>query len=225
MNLKKVVGYKAAEFIESGMTVGLGTGTTAAYLVEALGKRVAEENLDIICVTTSKRTSEQAASLSIPLTPLENVDHIDLTIDGADEISADFQGIKGGGGAHLFEKIVASNSNKNMWIVDKNKLVPELGAFPLPIEVVKFGSGNLYSFLEKNNLKPAWRLSESNEKFITDDDNYIIDLHLGKIKQPRELAAWLEALTGVVEHGLFLDTVDTIIVGSSEGSEVIQVKL
>lgn len=212
-----MVGYKAAEYIEEGMVVGLGTGSTARYLVEALGERVREEKLSITAVTTSNRTAEQAKELNIPLKDIDEVDEIDLTIDGADEISSDFQGIKGGGAAHLFEKVVATYSKKNMWIVDESKVVDQLGAFPLPIEVVHFGSGQLFRRFEREGYKPSWRLTDSGEKLKTDDGNLVIDLHLEKIEKPHELANWLQSLTGVVEHGLFLDIVNTVIIGTEDG--------
>ncbi|WP_208559182.1 ribose-5-phosphate isomerase RpiA [Marinilactibacillus kalidii] len=217
MNLKKMVGYKAAEFVKEGMTVGLGTGSTAFYMVEAIGKRVNEEGLKITGVTTSSSTTKQAEELNIPLKNIDEVEKIDVTIDGADEISSEYQGIKGGGAAHLFEKTVANLSDKNIWIVDESKLVETLGAFPLPVEVVHFGSGQLFKRFEKAGYKPAWRMTDTGEKHVTDSGNLIIDLHMGLIEEPKTLASWLDSLTGVVEHGLFLDCVDTVIVGTSEG--------
>lgn len=224
MNFKKQVGYKAAEFVKPKMTIGLGTGSTAYYLVEALGKRVAEEGLNIVGVTTSNETKEHALSLNISLKTLDEVDSIDLTIDGADEISDDFQGIKGGGGALLFEKLVASNSKQNMWIIDEYKRVENLGQYPLPVEVVKYGSEKLFHKFQKKEYNPSWRVTDSGDKFLTDDNNYIIDLRLGKIEHPHKLSKELIEQVGVVEHGLFLDTVDTVIVGKKEGSEIIEVR-
>lgn len=223
MNFKKQVGYKAAEFVKPKMTIGLGTGSTAYYLVEALGKRVAEEGLNIVGVTTSNETKEHALSLNISLKTLSEVDSIDLTIDGADEISDDFQGIKGGGGALLFEKLVASNSKRNMWIIDEYKCVENLGKYPLPVEVVKYGSEKLFQKFQKKEYNPSWRVTDSGDKFLTDDNNYIIDLRLGKIEFPHQLSKELIEQVGVVEHGLFLDTVDTVIVGKKEGPEIIEV--
>lgn len=136
--LKSLVGKKSVEWIKDGMTVGLGTGSTVYYMVEELGRRVKDENLKITGVTTSIRTANQAKSLGIPLKSVDTVDHIDITIDGADEISSDFQGIKGGGAALLYEKIVATNSDKVMWIVDESKMVDKLGRFPLPVEVIPY---------------------------------------------------------------------------------------
>lgn len=223
MNLKQMVGYKAAEFIKEGMTVGLGTGSTAYYMVEALGKRVKEEGLTITGVTTSRRTTEQAKELGIPLKDVDEVDAIDVTIDGADEISDDFQGIKGGGAAHLFEKVVAHLSKEVIWIVDESKMVKELGAFPLPVEVVQFGSGQVYRLFEKKGLNPTFRQTDAGEKVLTDSGNYVIDLHLSVIDKPHELAQWLDSVTGVVEHGLFLDTVTKVIVGREAGPIVKEV--
>ncbi|WP_034300555.1 ribose-5-phosphate isomerase RpiA [Alkalibacterium sp. AK22] len=223
MNLKKMVGYKAAEFIEDGMTVGLGTGSTAFYMVEALGRRVEEEGLKVTGVTTSHRTTKQASELGIPLKDIDEVDSIDLTIDGADEISEDFQGIKGGGAAHLFEKMVADLSDEVIWIVDESKMVKRLGAFPLPVEVVKFGHGQVKNLFERKGLNPQIRLDQNGQKVETDSGNYVIDLKLEIIEKPHELAAFLDSVTGVVEHGLFLDCVSKVIVGKTGGPEVIEV--
>lgn len=223
MNLKKMVGYKAAEFIEDGMIVGLGTGSTAYYMVEAIGKRVKEEGLSIVGVTTSHRTTEQARDLGIPLKDINEVDHIDITIDGADEISDDFQGIKGGGAAHLFEKMVANQSEEVIWIVDDSKMVEKLGAFPLPVEVVKFGCDQVFNLFNKEKLSPSYRLDNNGDKLVTDSGNFIIDLQLDVIEEPQELAKWLDSVTGVVEHGLFLNCVTKVIVGREDGPEVINV--
>lgn len=224
VNQKKLVGEKAATFVEDNMVVGLGTGSTATYMVEALAKRVQEEGLSITCVATSIATFELAKSLGLNIKDVAEVSEIDLTIDGADEVSPDFQGIKGGGGAHLFEKIVAINSKRNIWIVDDSKLVDTLGAFPLPVEVVQFGSEYLYASFEEKGYKPAFRVNEDGEKFVTDSGNYIIDLHLGEIKNPKDLAVELKSEVGVVEHGLFIDIVDLVIVGSDSGEVTIKEK-
>ncbi|MBM6614599.1 ribose-5-phosphate isomerase RpiA [Desemzia sp. RIT804] len=223
MDLKQMVGEKAAEFVKDGMVVGLGTGSTAYYMVEAIGKRV-KEGLNIIGVTTSNRTQEQAEALGIPLKSVDEIDRIDITIDGADEISQAYQGIKGGGAAHLFEKIVADNSDKVIWIVDDSKMVEELGAFPLPVEVIPYGSQQLYRLFEDKGYKPTFRQDTNEELLMTDAGHYIIDLHMERIERPHELAEWLDGLTGVVEHGLFLDRVNTIIVGSESGVEIIEAR-
>ncbi|AZP03393.1 ribose-5-phosphate isomerase RpiA [Jeotgalibaca ciconiae] len=216
MELKKAVGIKAADYIENGMVVGLGTGSTAYYFVEEVGRRMKEEGLDIVGVTTSIRTKEQAERLQIPLKSVDEVEYIDMTIDGADEISDDFHGIKGGGAAHLYEKIVANNSKKIIWIVDESKMVQKLGAFPLPIEVVKYGSQQLFKRFEEKGYQPSFRKNEDDTLYLTDEQNYIIDLHLGQIDYPIELEKELDKMTGVVEHGLFLNCVDTVLIGTSE---------
>lgn len=223
MNVKQLVGEKAAEFVKDGMVIGLGTGSTAYYMVEAVGKKVSE-GLNIIGVTTSTRTKEHAEKLGIPLKSVDEVDKIDLTIDGADEISDTYQGIKGGGAAHLYEKIVADNSTEVIWIVDESKMVADLGAFPLPVEVIPYGSQQLYRLFEEKGYQPDFRKDDNNEHYLTDAGHYIIDLHLEKIENPHELAKWLDSLTGMVEHGLFLDCVNTIIVGSEKGIEIIKTR-
>ena len=222
--LKQLVGQKAVEFIKDNMTVGLGTGSTVKYMVDALGERVKNENLHIVGVPTSNRTAKQARDLGITVKSVDEVDHIDLTIDGADEISADFQGIKGGGAAHLFEKIVATNSNKVMWIVDESKMVDKLGKFPLPLEVIPYGSKQLFKKLAKKGLNPQFRLDENGQHVLTDSKNYVIDLHLGEIDHPHELADYLIKQVGIVEQGLFLDMVNTVIVGRQDGPEVLQAR-
>lgn len=217
MNLKKLVGDKAATYVEDGMILGLGTGSTAKYMVDAVAKRVKEENLNLTCVTTSSRTEEQALSLGLNVVDLSEVAEIDLTIDGADEVSPAFQGVKGGGGALLFEKIVAINSKKNIWIVDQSKQVDTLGAFPLAVEVVTIGSDHLFREFEKEGFKPSFRMTEDNELYETDAANYIIDLHLDKIENPVELADNLKNRVGVVDHGLFIDICDMVIVSDDAG--------
>lgn len=217
MNQKKLVGDKAATFVEDKMVVGLGTGSTAVYMVKAVAKRVKEEGLHLTCVSTSHATRELATELGLNVVDLSEVDAIDLTIDGADEVSTDFQGIKGGGGAHLFEKIVAENSNKNIWIVDESKEVEVLGAFPLPVEVVPFGHELLFRIFEEKGYSPELRMHDAGKPFETDSDNFIIDLHLEQIAEPKALAQELKMLTGVVEHGLFIDIVDQVIIGNDQG--------
>lgn len=219
--LKRLVGEKSVEWIKDGMIVGLGTGSTVYYMVEALGRRVKEEGLNITGVTTSNVTAKQATSLGIPLVSVDEADHIDIVIDGADEISADFQGIKGGGAALLYEKIVAVNSAKVLWIVDESKMVDKLGAFPLPVEVIPYGSQKVFDRFVKKGLHPTFRKQENGSLLLTDSDNYIIDLHLEKIDDPHTLADYLIKQVGVVEHGLFLDMVNDVIVGTQTGPVIL----
>ncbi|MTD40020.1 ribose-5-phosphate isomerase RpiA [Erwinia sp. CPCC 100877] len=222
MNLKQMAGIEAAKYVKDGMIVGLGTGSTAKYMVEEIGRRVKEENLSVVGVTTSKGTELQAKALGIPLKSIDEVPYVDLTIDGADEISADFQGIKGGGAALLFEKIVATYSKKNIWIVDESKLVNKLGKFPLPVEVVPYGSQQLMRLFEEKDFAPSLRNTADGQTLVTDGGHYIIDLHLEEITEPLALGAYLDDLVGVVEHGLFLNIVSTVIVGSADGPRTIQ---
>lgn len=223
MNLKELVGIEAAKFVKDGMTVGLGTGSTAYYLVKELGRRVNEEGLKITGVVTSSKTEQQAKELGIPLKAIDDVESVDLTIDGTDEISDDFQGIKGGGAALLFEKVVATYSKDCIWIVDESKMVNKLGNFPLPVEVVPFGSHNVFRLFESKGYKPTWRMTDSNELLTTDGGHYIIDLHLEVIEDPHALATELDKCVGVVEHGLFIDMISRVIVGTPEGPKTLEV--
>lgn len=222
--LKAQTGQESVKYIKSGMIVGLGTGSTVRYMVDELGKQIKEGNLtDIVGVTTSSRTAKQARDLGITIRDIDDVDHIDLCIDGADEVSDDFQGIKGGGGALLWEKIVANASDKKIWIVDQSKLVHKLGKFPLPVEVIPFGAQLVFNRMEKKGYKPSWRM-DGDKKFLTDEKNYIIDLHLGEIDHPMQLADELIHMVGVVESGLFLNRVNDVIVGTEDGPKVLHAR-
>lgn len=217
--LKNKVGIEAAKYVKNDMVVGLGSGTTVKYLVDAIGERIRNEHLNIVCVSTSQKTALQAKKLGIEVREIDDVEQIDLTIDGADEISKNFNGIKGGGAALLWEKIVAINSKKNMWIVDDSKLVNYLGKFPLPVEVIPFGASHVYNRLKKMGLNPKFRKNEASALVKTDSNNYIIDLNIGKIISPENLAHELKQMVGVVEHGLFLNIVDQVLVGTNIGIE------
>ncbi|MCI1934947.1 MAG: ribose-5-phosphate isomerase RpiA [Bifidobacteriaceae bacterium] len=212
--LKKEAGIKAAQLIENGMVAGLGTGSTVRYFVDELGRRVKEEGLSFTGVTTSVRTKEQAEGYGIKIVDIDDVDSIDLTVDGADEVDKDFNGIKGGGAALLWEKIVATNSKKIVWIVDQSKVVDTIGKFPLPVEVIPFGADHVIKAFESKGYKPVLRLDAEGQPVRTDEKNYVVDLHLEKIEHPQELAEDLITTVGVVEHGLFLNMVDTVIVGA-----------
>lgn len=220
MNLKKQVGIKSAEYVTDGMIVGLGTGSTAYYMIEELGRRVKEENLQITGVPTSLRSKEQAISLGIPLKDINEIPFVDLTIDGADEFDANLDGIKGGGGALLFEKVVANMSKNVIWIVDESKKVDPLGKFPLPVEVVPFGSQQVFVELAVKGYRPEWRMN-GEEKYLTDSNNYIIDLHLEAIENAEGLAKSLKSMVGVVEHGLFIQRTDMVIMATQTGIETI----
>lgn len=221
MQLKEMVGKQATTYVKSGMIVGLGTGSTAYYFVAEIGRRVQEEGLSIIGVTTSQATRQQALELGIPLKSVDEVDHIDVTIDGADEIDPNFAGIKGGGGALLFEKIVAEQSKTVIWIVDQSKMVDALGRFPLPVEVIPYGSDHVFKQLELRGYGPQFRLTASGDRYKTDSQNYIIDLHeVYPITDPAALAQELKGMTGVVEQGLFIGMTQTVLVGTPEGVAV-----
>ncbi|MGT2867121.1 ribose-5-phosphate isomerase RpiA [Streptococcus fryi] len=221
--LKKRAGIKAAEYVTDGMIVGLGTGSTAYYFVEEIGRRVKEENLQVLCVTTSSQTTKQAESLGIPLTSIDQIDSIDVTVDGADEIDKAFNGIKGGGGALLMEKIVAVPTKHYIWVVDDSKLVETLGAFKLPVEVVQYGAEKLCRFFEQEGYRPSFR-EKDGQRFVTDMGNYIIDLALEQIEDPIALGQTLKNIVGVVEHGLFNQMVDKVIVASQSGVQVLEAR-
>lgn len=216
-SLKQLVGQTAAKLVKNGMIVGLGTGSTVRFLVDALGKRVQEEGLAITGVTTSNRTTAQATSLGIKIVDLDDVDHVDLTIDGADEVDRDFYGIKGGGGALLWEKIVNDASTNNVWIVDQSKVVDRIGAFGVPVEVIPFGASKVFAKFEHQGYQPQWRTDEADQLYRTDENNHIIDLKLGPLTDPLALAEDLINTVGVVEHGLFLNRVNQVIVGNETG--------
>lgn len=224
VNLKEQVGIKAAEFVTDGMIVGLGTGSTAYYFVAELGRRIKEEDLQITAVTTSSVTYEQAEGLGIPLKAIDDVEVVDLTVDGADEVDSALNGIKGGGGALLMEKIVATNSKDCIWIVDESKQVETLGAFKLPVEVVQYGAENLFRHFEKKGYSPAYR-EKDDQRFVTDQGNFIIDLDLKVIPDAESLAEELDRTVGVVDHGLFLGMVSKVIVGTPEGPKIISKSL
>ena len=224
VNLKEQVGIKAAEFVKDGMIVGLGTGSTAYYFVAELGRRIKEEGLKITAVTTSSVTYEQAEGLGIPLKAIDDVEVVDLTVDGADEVDPALNGIKGGGGALLMEKIVATNSKDCIWIVDESKQVETLGAFKLPVEVVQYGAENLFRLFEKKGYSPAYR-EKDGQRFVTDQGNFIIDLDLKVIPDAEALAEELDRTVGVVDHGLFLGMVSKVIVGTPEGPKIISKSL
>ena len=218
--LKKAAGIEAAKLVENGMTAGLGTGSTVRFFVDELGRRVKEEGLEFTGVTTSRRTKEQAEGYGIRIVDIDQVDHIDVTIDGADEVDKDFNGIKGGGAALLWEKIVAVNSRRIVWIVDESKVVDTIGRFPLPVEVIPFGERHVLDRFKERGYNPVLRLDGQGQPALTDEHNHIIDLHLDRIEHPQDLAQDLITTVGVVEHGLFLNMVDTVIVGDPNGPRV-----
>ncbi|EAD1220860.1 ribose-5-phosphate isomerase RpiA [Listeria monocytogenes] len=222
MNQKKIAGEKACEWIEDGMIVGLGTGSTVYYTIEKLGQMV-NNGLHITGVATSEETTKQAEKLGIPLKSLNDVTEIDVTIDGADEIDTNFQGIKGGGGALLREKMVASASLKNIWVVSEEKLVRTLGKFPLPLEVIPFGWKQIERTLAKEQIQTNLRKQSNGEVYVTNNGNYILDIVNQSFTDAEMWQEKLAQIPGVVEHGLFLDYVDVIICGKANGeTEIIK---
>ncbi|HMS64899.1 MAG TPA: ribose-5-phosphate isomerase RpiA [Ignavibacteria bacterium] len=216
---KKLAGEKAAEFLKDGMTVGLGTGSTVFFTINKIGEMVAD-GLKIKAVSSSDATSRLAESHNIKMISINDDIQIDLTIDGADEADKYFNGIKGGGGALLFEKIIALSSKKNIWIIDSNKMVEKLGKYPLPVEIIPFGYKRVFERLSSMNLNPSVRM-RNNEFFLTDSGNFIFDLHLKEINDPVKLDKELKMITGIVETGLFINIADTIIIGKENSTEIL----
>jgi ribose 5-phosphate isomerase A len=220
MNAKKNAADKAVSFLKSGMTVGLGTGSTAYWAIERIGERVTQEGLQIRAIATSTKSEEQARSLGIPIFSFADIDSIDITIDGADEADAELNLIKGGGGALLREKIVASNSKQLIIIVDQSKLVEHLGKFPLPVEIAVFGWEKTTEKLQSLGCTPKLRMKDQ-LPFLTDNGNYISDCFFGEIKRPHLLHDQINSIVGVMENGLFINLATRLIVGFEDGASKI----
>jgi ribose 5-phosphate isomerase A len=224
---KRAAAARAVEFVRPGMRLGLGTGSTARPFVDLLAERV-RAGLDVVCVPTSEATRAQAEQLGINLTTLDETPELDLTVDGADEIAPDLTLIKGGGGALLREKIVAAASGKMIVIADQSKLVPVLGRFPLPVEIVPFGALATRRAVEAATAAagcpgPALpRLGKDGHPFVTDGGHWLLDAQLQRIADPQALAARLSAIPGVMEHGLFIGLAWTAIVAGPDGVRLIE---
>ena len=212
--LKQRAAIQAVDLIESGMVLGLGTGSTAKFAVERIAERIQAGDLqNIIGIPSSDRTEKLAHQLNIPLTDLETHPEIDLTIDGADEVDPDLNLIKGGGGALLREKIIAQASRINIIIVDESKLSPLLGTtWALPIEVVPFACKTEQLYLESIGGSVTLRVDENQAAFLTNQQNFILDTHFGQISDPDGLVSRLNDRAGIVEHGLFLGLATDVIV-------------
>src|ERR1700726_1895423 len=225
--LKRQAGARALEFVQDGMELGLGTGSTAKHFVELLGMRV-RDGLDVIGVPTSETTRADAVRSGIPLTTLDDIDRLDLTVDGADEIDSGLNLIKGGGGALLREKIVAAASDRMIVIADDTKWVEVLGRFPLPIEVIPFGRAATLPAIGKafaesgNSGQMGVRKGKDGHVFVTDGGHWIVDAHLGRIADAPRLAGLLALIPGVVEHGLFIGLAGMAILAGSEGIRVVE---
>lgn len=225
--LKRQAAARALEYVQDGMKLGLGTGSTAKHFVELLGERV-RDGLKVVGVPTSEATRADAERCGIPLTTLDDLDRLDLTVDGADEIDPDLNLIKGGGGALLREKIVAAASDRMIVIADESKWVPRLGRFPLPIEVIPFGlAATRHAIAEafaKSGVSGQMgvRKGADGHAFVTDGGHWIVDAHLGEIPDASRLAGLLNPIPGVVEHGLFIGMASLAVLAGAQGIRVVE---
>jgi ribose 5-phosphate isomerase A len=224
---KRAAAAKALEFVQGGMRLGLGTGSTAKHFVELLGERV-RAGLDVVAVPTSEATRTLASAVGITLTTLDETPLLDLTVDGADEIAPDLTLIKGGGGALLREKIVAAASARMIVIADESKWVSMLGAFPLPIEIAPFGAASIRRAVEAASAAadcpgPALlRKGQDGQTFVTDGGHWLLDAQLQRIADPATLAAELCTVPGVMEHGLFIGLAHTAVLGGPDGVRMVE---
>jgi ribose 5-phosphate isomerase A len=216
---KAAAARKSLEYVQDGMIVGLGTGSTATFAIQFLGEQV-RQGLKIRGIPTSRASGELARSLGIPLTSFEEVSYTDVTIDGADEVAPGLALIKGGGGALLHEKIVAAASHRLVIVADQHKIVERLGRFPLPVEVIPFAASPVKVQLEKIGAQPVLRSTHDGSPYITDEGNYIFDCHYGEIMDPAGVADAIKSMTGVVEHGLFLGLASVAIIAGPSGAQV-----
>jgi ribose 5-phosphate isomerase A len=222
---KQLAAERALDLVKPDMKLGLGTGTTAAHFVALLGARVAQ-GLNVICVPTSERTRSQAQALSIPLATIDEVSELDLTVDGADEFDSQLRLIKGGGGAHLREKIVARASKRMVVIADSSKHVSVLGKFPLPVEITPFGVKATLALMAKEAEAAGCvgridlRKNPSGHAYVSDNGNHIADCFFGAISDPEILAARFAAIPGCIEHGLFLGIATGVISAGPDGIEI-----
>ena len=216
---KMNAGYKAAEYVEDGMVLGLGTGSTTHFFIEKVGMRIKDEGISIMGIPTSFQSLLKAKECNIPITTLEEHD-IDLSVDGADEVDADFNLIKGGGAAHTKEKIVDYAADKFIVIVDESKVVEELGNFPVPVEVLPDASRMVIKELEDMGATCEIRRAQRKDgPVITDNGNFVIDAKFEKIDSPSHLEIDLNSIPGVVENGIFSQMVDKVIIGTDDGTK------
>lgn len=222
MNLKKLVGYQAAELVRDGQVVGLGTGSTTHYFIERLGEKIKEEEVEILGIPTSYQSLFFARESGITVTSLD--EHaVDVAVDGADEVDPHLNLIKGGGAAHTLEKIVDSSAEKFIVIVDDSKLVDELGNFPVPVEVIPQAYRVVTEKLGSLGGIPQLRMAERKDgPVITDNGNFVVDTRFGKISEPEVLEVELNTIPGVVENGIFTCVVDEVMVGTLNGLEILK---
>jgi ribose 5-phosphate isomerase A len=225
--LKRQAAARALEHVRDGMRLGLGTGSTAKHFVELLGERI-RAGLDVVGVPTSEATRADAVRCGVPLTTLDDIDRLDLTVDGADEIDPALNLIKGGGGALLREKIVAAASDRMIVIADDSKWVQVLGRFPLPVEVIPFGLAATRRAIAKAFVESGVsgqmvvRTGADGHVFVTDGGHWVVDAHLGRIADAPRLAGLLSSIPGVVEHGLFIGLASTAMLAGSDGLRVVE---
>jgi len=213
---KSLVGQRAAELVEDGMAVGLGTGSTATAFIQALGARV-QQGLQFRCVASSDASHDLAASLGMHVTTLAELPQLDLYIDGADEVDPQLNLIKGGGGAMLREKIVASSARRFICVVDSTKMVQTLGKFPLPLEVIQMALPLVTGKLNELGLNPRQRFHKDGSVYLTDEGNFVVDCHCGSIPDPAKTAEAVRHIVGIVEHGLFLGMTDLVLEAGENG--------
>jgi ribose 5-phosphate isomerase A len=213
---KRMAARRALEFVEDGMSLGLGSGTTSAMFIQELGERV-KGGLRVRGVATSAASQKLAESLSIPISNFDETPELDLAVDGADEVGPGLALIKGGGGALLREKIVESAAKKFIVIADSTKLVKTLGKFPLPVEVVQMALPLVTRRLSALGLNPALRHHKDGSVYLTDENNFILDCSAGEISDPQDTAAKIRSIVGVVEHGLFLNMASLALIASDGG--------
>ena len=218
---KETAARSSLQFIRDGQVIGLGTGSTAAYFIKLLGERV-REGLKIRGIPTSVRSRDLAESLGIPLTTLDECQEIDVTVDGADEVDPQLRLIKGGGGALLREKIVASATKQFIVVADASKQVPKLGKFPLPVEVIKFAQALVAKRIRALGADVQLRREPGGKPYLTDENNYILDCRFGEIQDADTLARQLSEMPGVVEHGLFISMASVVLF--ARGSEIVELR-
>lgn len=218
---KELAAKRAVAEIQNGMSIGLGTGSTMAYAIRELGRRVAG-GLQITAAATSEKTVEAATLAGIAITPFEQLAHLDLAIDGADEVDPSLRAIKGGGGALLREKIVASATDRVIIIVDSSKPVNQLGSFQLPVEVLPFAKAFAFRKLAELGAPVTQRLKPDSSPFLSDQGAYIFTIDFGVIADPKSIALQIDAIPGIIEHGLFLSEIDEVFIGRGTDVEIIK---
>jgi ribose 5-phosphate isomerase A len=216
MNPKKLAAELAVEFVEDGMIVGLGTGSTAYWAIQKIAERI-KEGLHVRAIASSTGSEDLAIKSGIPLVSFSEIDFIDLTIDGADEVDHNLNLTKGGGGALLREKILAMNSKRFYVIIDESKQVEHLGRFPLPVEIVPFAANFTINKLKEQKCNPCIRMM-NDKPYITDNGNFIADCKMDKILDPEDLHQRINLIPGVVDNGLFINLASSLVVGYNDGT-------